>query len=122
MAELHETVYGKRFFDYQLPTLIKHLGDIAGSLKDNAISKGNKDDLKVGELGTNKDKIIFTGEIEDATKYAIGRLMLRDDDGISYWNYYFYVDGSFCKSPGFKGTFGSFQEVLEFIAEESGLV
>ena len=33
MAAFHETAYGKRFFDSQLPKLIKELGRIADALE-----------------------------------------------------------------------------------------
>lgn len=33
MAEFHETQYGKRFFNGQLPKLIKELGRIADALE-----------------------------------------------------------------------------------------
>ena len=33
MAQFHETVYGKRFFDSQLPALIKALERIAKALE-----------------------------------------------------------------------------------------
>lgn len=40
MAAFHETTYGKRFFDSQLPKLIKELGRIADALeKQNQIKQ-----------------------------------------------------------------------------------
>ena len=34
MAQFHETIYGKRFFDSQLPALIKALERIAKALEE----------------------------------------------------------------------------------------
>lgn len=34
MAQFHETMYGKRFFDSQLPALIKQLTRIADALEN----------------------------------------------------------------------------------------
>lgn len=34
MAQFHETMYGKRFFDNQLPALIKQLARIADALEE----------------------------------------------------------------------------------------
>lgn len=43
MAQFHETQYGKRFFDSQLPKLIKELGRIADALeKQNEIKQEAK--------------------------------------------------------------------------------
>ena len=35
MAQFHETMYGKRFFDSQLPALIKALERIAKALEES---------------------------------------------------------------------------------------
>jgi hypothetical protein len=43
MVEFFQTVYGKRFFDCQLPALIKNLAEIAQELK-------RANDLKEKEL------------------------------------------------------------------------
>lgn len=43
MAAFHETTYGKRFFDSQLPKLIKEFGRIADALeKKNEIKQEAK--------------------------------------------------------------------------------
>ena len=34
MAELHETMYGKRLFEHQLPELLKQITNIAKSLQE----------------------------------------------------------------------------------------
>lgn len=44
MVQFHETTYGKRFFDSQLPKLIKSLERIADALeKQNQIKQEEKD-------------------------------------------------------------------------------
>lgn len=42
MAAFHETVYGERFFDSQLPKLIKELGRIADALEKQNEKKEEK--------------------------------------------------------------------------------
>lgn len=42
MPQLHETMYGKRFFDSQLPALIKALERIAKALEEKQEEKENK--------------------------------------------------------------------------------
>jgi hypothetical protein len=42
MAAFHETIYGKRFFDSQLPKLIKELGRIADALEKQNKKKKEK--------------------------------------------------------------------------------
>lgn len=45
MPQFHETVYGKRFFDSQLPKLIKTLERIADALeKQNELKEKEKND------------------------------------------------------------------------------
>ncbi|MBQ7428395.1 hypothetical protein [Butyrivibrio sp.] len=34
MIQFHETAYGKKFFDYQLPTLIKEIGRLADAVEE----------------------------------------------------------------------------------------
>jgi len=34
MAELHETMYGKRLFEHQLPELLKQITNISSSLRE----------------------------------------------------------------------------------------
>lgn len=45
MAKFYETMFGKRFFDNQLPKLIKELGRIADALeKQNKILREEKEE------------------------------------------------------------------------------
>lgn len=46
MAAFHETMYGKRFFDSQLPKLIKELGRIADALEKQNENKKEKSDVE----------------------------------------------------------------------------
>lgn len=43
MAQFHETQYGKRFFDSQLPKLIKALERIADALENKEKEKSEHD-------------------------------------------------------------------------------
>jgi hypothetical protein len=74
MAEFHETNYGRRFFDGQLPELIKNLGDVAmelkraNDLKEKELQIGNlaglADEFMEGKTGT------FAGGMKfDPTKF-----------------------------------------------------
>jgi len=51
MAEFHETVYGRRFFDHQLPALIRALERIASASEKSAMETKitNLMSLKGGE-------------------------------------------------------------------------
>lgn len=41
--QLHETVYGKNFFEYQLPSLIKAINRVADALEEQKSSAPRKD-------------------------------------------------------------------------------
>ena len=51
MPQFHETGYGKRFFDGQLPALIRSLDRIADALQDNTkkTEEQQQDNKTVGE-------------------------------------------------------------------------
>lgn len=45
MPQFFETVMGKRFFEHQLPTLIKEVGRLADAIEEsNKIAKENKEE------------------------------------------------------------------------------
>lgn len=48
MPQLHETGYGKRFFDHQLPTLIDNLAKIAENLEKLVKAIEDKKEVKDG--------------------------------------------------------------------------
>ena len=54
MTAFHETIYGKRFFDSQLPKLIKELGRIA-----DALEKQNEPIIVEQEENENEIEEIF---------------------------------------------------------------
>lgn len=54
MLAFHETVYGKRFFDKQLPELIKTLNRIADALEE--VNKTYEEEESIGEFLSKKTK------------------------------------------------------------------
>lgn len=60
MAELHETMYGKRYYEHQLPELIKQLTRIADELREiNAFVAESDENLK-----SNSDEKPFRSDPE----------------------------------------------------------
>lgn len=54
MPAFHETVYGKRFFDKQLPDLISALKRIADALEE--VNKTYEEEESIGEFLSKKIK------------------------------------------------------------------
>ena len=129
MTQFHDTGYGKRFFDGQLPELIKALKDIAGGLRDNAIPKGDKHAGIESLLGKRvtplaEDIIIFVGQYEDGTPYVISRAIdgpPPNITGLEITNYFVYMNDKRLTDPVGNDSFGSLQEAFEIIANEIGL-
>ena len=55
MIQFHETGYGRKFFDYQLPTLIKEIGRLA-----DAVEESNRLAAR-----TNGEEVIASAEKSD---------------------------------------------------------
>lgn len=44
MPQLHETLYGRKFFDSQLPALIKEIGRLADAIEEsNRLARGGEE-------------------------------------------------------------------------------
>lgn len=110
MQQFFQTWYGKKLLQHQIPDLIKALQDIAGGLRDNARSEGDKhvgiESLLDKNASIMGDKIFFAGYLKDGTVYAVTQLV---------GEYYIYVNGN---KQG--RTYGTLVETFEAIADEIG--
>lgn len=65
MPQFHETGYGKRFFDSQLPALIKNLGRIADALEQVTVVNHNQDQLVKDNIDKLLDELAQEGFDKD---------------------------------------------------------
>jgi hypothetical protein len=133
MDEFHKTQMGKKFYQRDIPDMVRdlektwktldkaivELNKIARSLENkDARTEGNKEGWLVGSHGKNDDVIVYKiyGELGDT--FYIGRKYGTTEKYEALNVYYVYMDKKQMKSPSLDGSYGSLQEAFECISNE----
>ena len=135
MDDFHRTQMGKKFFDRDVPDIVRGLkktyqilDKAIVSLNKIAQSVGNKDArterdkevLSIGSYGKNDDVIILKMYGDTSGTFYIGRkyLITHNTKIDPVINYYVYMDMKQMKSPAEDNSYGSLQEAFDCIALE----
>lgn len=118
MLDFYKCPAGRKFFDSDVPKIVKTLNKIAMSLENKMISQGDKGvpaDVKVSEdkdipayMKISGDNVFFVGHLIDGTEYKVSRLRYSNDS----IEYFVYVNDEVMES------FGTVIEAFEAIAKE----